>query len=234
MVSIVFVVPAKVIVADSQPLFAEALAAGLGADARWTVSSMFPSSGPETMSAVLSEKPDLALVDLWLRGMNGPPIAHRLQRQSPGCKVILLSSFYGADDVRYAFEAGAVGFLSKQISLRELGDALSRAHEGALPVFSSDLEAIMVRLDRRNPTMARTLDKFASVTSRELDVLSHLGSGAPLGEVAAALGISPKTLKNHISKILHKTGAASPAQAFTMARSCGLIDTGTEVRGSRS
>lgn len=187
------------------------------------VLSEFPTEGPVALDAVELLRPDVALVDYWMVGIGGPALVFRIRSQVPECRVMLLSWFHGPNDIRYALDAGAVGFLPKSLTVAEVIEAVKRAHSGEPMVYSKELEQLVEKISTRNDAMFQVLKRLQALTPRELEVLTMLSFGASIQQVANKLAISPKTLKNHITSILAKSGAGSSAEAAAMARFCGLI-----------
>ena len=155
--------------------------------------------------------------------MSGPATASLIGAADPHCKVILLSWFHGRADIDFAFKSGAVGFLPKSVTLDPLVEAVRRAHAGERPVLREEVEGLVKKLDKRDDKRAEVLKRVEVLTPRELEILIFLSYGGSITQVAKQLSISPKTLKNHITKILAKTGAGSHTEAVAMARYCGLI-----------
>jgi len=214
-------VTTTVLVADSQPLFAESLAFALGLHPEFDVLPARPISGRQALEAAGVAKPGIVLIDYWMTGMEGPAIARTLSSKSPDTKVVLLGWFHGPREIRKAVAAGVAGFLEKDATIAEAAAVLRRAESGrwAYPQrFWPLLKELQVGSGDPNPQTP-----FPKLTPREIEVLENLTSGKPNREIAAGMSISPATLRNHINRILEKTGARTQIEAIAMARTHGLI-----------
>ncbi|WP_176256795.1 response regulator [Derxia lacustris] len=166
---------------------------------------------------LLDSAPDVAVVDLSLRGGSGLDAIRRMLARQPDLKVMVLSMHESAGHVRQAMRAGALGYMSK----RSEPDAIFEAIRG-------------VALGRRMlaPDIARLLAEAAldgdglaeRLTPREFDVLRLLARGEATAGVAALLHLSPKTVVNHLSAVRQKLGAQSDLHLFRIAAGYGLVD----------
>ena len=216
----------KVMVADSQRLFADAPATSLRLQHGLEVVEEHPGGGPETVDWVVFYHPDVALIDYWLIGMDAPAVTGMILQRLPKCKVIVLSWFYSAEQVRLALEAGAVGFLPKSLEVKHVAEAVRRAHGGESPVYEKELEEIMASISARESAAKQSSGKLASLTPQEVRILLLLSLGLPVKEIAAQLFISVGTARNYIQKILKKLDAHSQVEAIAMAQQFGLIQGG--------
>jgi len=213
----------KVLVADALPLFSDAIATALGKRRGLRVLAEKPASGPLVMETARLQRPDVALVDLWLPEMDGPSTAHEIGAVVPECKVIVLSGMYGPQDVRRALESGAVGFLPKSAGVDQVVEAIRLAAAGK-QVFLKELAASLDRIESRRRQTFEFADLLESLSRRELEVLKLLSAGHSVNEVASQLFIAPGTAKAHIHTILKKTGAKSQAEVIAMAQYSGFLN----------
>lgn len=211
---------ATVLVADSQRLFADALARALEREPDLAVVDASAQSGQAAAQAAALLRPSVALLDLWLEGIAAPGAAQSITGKSPATRVVVMGWFHTPDHVRQMFAAGAVGFVSKGLSTTELVDALRRVAAGEVVVADPD-----PRLAEQTQPCSPAGDRSdePSLTPRELGVLRLLGAGFPVEDVAAELGITRQTARTHLNRIISKIGAHSQLQAIAVARARGFL-----------
>lgn len=183
----------------------------------------------EEAQKILGElRPDVAIVDVELPGMNGIALARSIADQGQQTRVLILSAYEDYAYVIGALEAGVSGYLLKTSSARELCDAVRTAAGGALVLD----EAISRRLTRRwrsGPQIASP----AALTAREADVLRLIARGLPNKQIASQLGLGLRTVESHVSSVLGKLGLSSRTEAALYAVSHHLTSPGPqEKRGS--
>jgi DNA-binding NarL/FixJ family response regulator len=204
---------ARVLLADSQPLFNEALEALFSRDRTHVVVGRC-SSSEETFSAVGSLLPDLVLVDAAL-GLDGSPnLVARLMEAHPGVKLVVLGDDRDVDLMLAAIRAGAAGVVGKthgaSTVLRVAGAVL--AGEAAIP------RAMLLELARRMAAKDRSADSpLARLSPRERQVLALLSRGWDNARIGRDLFISQHTVRTHIQNILEKLGMHSKLEAATFA-----------------
>lgn len=217
-------------VADGQPLLSECLATALG---QWE--DLLPINdrtafGPDAVAAVHHHQPDVAVLDYWMPGIDGPGSSAQILEQLTGFKVIFTSWFYAnkpwfdaPGDIERALAAGAVGFLPKHCRVEVVAEAIRRAHEGECPVLAKAVEELVERMRFRRQQADELWPKLARLTRREIEILELVAMGRAVQEVAEALFISPATVRTHVQRILHKTGTHSQGAAVATARNYGII-----------
>lgn len=215
----------SVIVADAVPLMVDALARVLSYEGDLTVFSDRPTTGLEVVEAVLSLRPDVALIDFWLPDMEGAAATRLIISRQPERKVLIMSWFHGTREMEAALDAGAAGFLPKSLNVARLADAIRRADAGESPVYLEELEEMFRRLSRRTDQVSEIWRKLEALSKRELELLALLSLNLSPKEAARRLSISPQTVKVHIRNMLEKTGAHSYIDVVNMGRACGLIRT---------
>ncbi|MGH2810751.1 MAG: response regulator, partial [Actinomycetota bacterium] len=176
--------PITVLVADSMPLFAEALGGVLSQQTDIRVLASRPSSGLDTVETVGSLRPDVALVDYWMPDMEGSAAVRLIRGRHPQLKVIILSWFHGAREIEESLNAGAVGFLPKHVTVAQVADAVRRAHAGESPVYLKELEEMFLSISRRGDTAAATWEKLQGLSKRQLQVLALLAENLAPKEAA--------------------------------------------------
>ncbi len=214
--------PMRVLVADAQRLFAESLAIAMRVSA-FEVVDEYPSTGLAAAKLVVQERPDVALIDYWMSDMDGPAATRAIQAWAPGTTVLLLSWFRGPSQVHEALSAGAAGYLPKSLPFPQLVDAVRRASAGESPVYQRHLGRLAHAIDQRAEEALATQKRLFALTQREVQILQLLNQGLAAKQVAQLLSITVGTVKNHIHKILLKTGASTQAEAMAMGRRARLI-----------
>jgi DNA-binding NarL/FixJ family response regulator len=172
-------------------------------------------------------KPEVVLMDLRMPRVDGVTATARIKRQWPEVQVLVLTTFDDDDLVFRSIEAGAAGYLLKDVGSDALADAVRSASRGDAPLQPSVARKILSRLRSPGrvlpPLPAESVPK-ESLSEREMAVLRLLGRGAGNREIAEALALSEGTVKNYISAILSKTGLHDRTQAALYAVRHNLTD----------
>lgn len=168
------------------------------------------SDGSEALQMVSLHKPDVVLMDLMMPGMDGVTATREIKKKYPQVKVIALTSFAEQNLVQGALQAGAMGYLQKNITAKELGYAIRSAYEGKMTLSP---EATQVLAN----SVAQPQIAGEQLTDRERDVLSCMVEGLSNNEIAEKLVVSLGTVKFHISNIFHKLGVNSRVEAVKLA-----------------
>ncbi|HEX6034522.1 MAG TPA: response regulator transcription factor [Anaerolineales bacterium] len=173
-------------------------------------------SGATAIKLCSEVLPDVILMDMVMPDMNGAAATRAIRKQFPQVQVIALTSFKEGDLVKNALEAGAIGYLLKDISADELVHAIRAANEGRATLST---EAAQALVESANQPPAPGLD----LTEREREVLALMIEGLNNTQIAGKLSVSPSTIKSHVSNILSKLGVASRTEAVTLALRSRLI-----------
>lgn len=213
----------RVLIVDAQFLVADALAAALAAYDDLTMLDDRPTSGLGALKAASAGRPDVVLLDYWLPDMEGPAAIREVLEGIPETKVVTISWFHGPEQIKAALQAGAVGFLPKSVSVAKVAEGVRRAHQGEDPVFGEKVADLVETLRSRVDAMEQTVDRFANLTARELEIVQLLAMGLSVVTIARRMGITEATARTHITRVLHKTEAGSQLEAVTMARVAGLV-----------
>ncbi len=155
-------------------------------------------------------------MDMHMGGMDGVQTAQAIREQYPQVKVLALTSFYDKELVQRAMRAGAIGYLVKGVSAKELAEAIRVAHTGQT-ILSPDAAQALIKCNKLPAGLGQDL------TTREQEVLPLLAGGLTNPEIAQRLNITVSTAKHHVRSILLKLGAANRAEAVALAMQHGLI-----------
>ena len=199
----------RVLLAEDQAMTRGALAALLGLAGDIEVVAQ-AARGDEVLPLALDHRPEVALLDIEMPGLDGLAAAAQLRRELPACKVLILTTFSRPGYLRRAMESGVVGFLVKDAPASELATAVRRAMAG---------ERIL------DPTLAATaLSAGANpLTERERDVLAASAGGASIADVAARLHLSEGTVRNYLSEAIQKLDARNRIEAAHVAQQKGWL-----------
>jgi two-component system response regulator DesR len=199
----------RLMLADDQELVRTALRALLDLEDDFEVVADV-GSGDRVVDAAREHRPEVALLDIEMPGLDGLAAAAVLAEQVPDCKVVMLTTFGRAGYLRRAMEAGAVGFVVKDAPAEVLADAIRRVAAGERVV---------------DPELAAaTLAAGASpLTARERDVLNASRSGAGVAEIAGKLYLSEGTVRNYASSAIAKTATRNRTEALRVADERGWL-----------
>jgi two-component system NarL family response regulator len=169
------------------------------------------TNGQQAIELYRQHKPDVTLIDLRMPVLGGVAAITAIRQEFPDARLIVLTTFDGDEDIYRSLQAGAQGYLLKDMFFEELEDAIRKVNAGA----------------RRIPTLVaeRLAERMISsdLTSRELQVLEEIVRGKSNKEIASTLQISEATVKSHINNILGKLGVTDRTQAATTALQRGII-----------
>ena len=166
--------------------------------------------GREAIQACEQLCPDVILMDLVMPELGGVAATRTIHQRWPHVQVLALTSFQEKELVQDALQAGAIGYLLKNLSGEELAEAIRQAYSGKPTLAPEAMQALI-----QPPSEAESL--AADLTRREQEVLALLVKGMSNPEIAGRLFISRATVKVHISSILSKLGVASRAEAISLA-----------------
>ena len=166
--------------------------------------------GREAIESCERLQPDVILMDLIMPELGGVAATRTIHQRWPNVQVIALTSFQEKELVQDALQAGAIGYLLKNVSGEELAEAIRQAHGGRPTLAPEAMQALI-----QPPSEAEAMAAY--LTRREQEVLALLVKGMSNPEIAAHLVISRSTVKVHISSILSKLGVASRGEAISLA-----------------
>lgn len=174
-------------------------------------------SGEQALAVVAATTPHVVIMDIDMPGMGGIEATRRLAKDHPGSAVLVLT-MYGEDDILFAaLRAGARGYLLKGAQQEVVLRTIKAVAQGDA-VFSPGVADRLLRAFASRPPAP----PFPELTEREREVLGLLADAASNTTIARRLGLTPKTIANHVSNILSKMQAADRAEAIVRARRAGL------------
>lgn len=168
------------------------------------------SDGNEAVQMASLHKPDVILMDLMMPGMDGITATREIKKKYPHIKILALTSFAEQNMVQGALQAGAIGYLQKNVTAKELGFAIRSAYEGRMTLSP---EATQVLAN----SVAQPQIAGEQLTEREREVLKCMVDGLNNNEIAEKLVVSLGTVKFHISNIYNKLGVDSRVEAVKLA-----------------
>lgn len=202
--------PIRVFSVDDHPLLREGIAALVNSQPDMELAAQ-AATGAEALQIFRQHMPDVTLLDLRLPDMSGIDILIAIRSEFPEARVIMLTTFEGDVEVQRALQAGARGYLLKNMPPMELLDVIRQVHAGK---------------KRIPPEIASQLLEHMSdegLTEREIEVLREVADGNRNRDIAKRLFISEETVKVHIKHIMEKLGAADRTQAVAIGLRRGII-----------
>jgi two-component system, NarL family, response regulator DesR len=199
----------RVLLAEDQQMVREALAALLALEGDIDVVAQV-GRGDEVLAAALAARPDVALLDIEMPGLDGVRAAELLRTALPSCRVLILTTFGRPGFLSRAMKAGATGFLLKDAPASQLAVAIRRAMAGQRTVDPA--LALNALSEGSNP-----------LTEREQQVLTASTEVGTIAEIAAQLSLSEGTVRNHLSAAIQKVGARNRAEAARLAEEKGWL-----------
>ncbi|MCB2214279.1 response regulator transcription factor [bacterium] len=173
-------------------------------------------SGEKALSLCNAQKPDVILMDLVMPKMNGAETTEKILKHCPDMKVIALTSFKEQSLVEGALQAGAIGYLLKDVDADDLANAIRQAYAGK-PTLAPEAAQILIQASRQ------PYKPGIDLTEREQEVLALLVEGMTNPEIANKLVVSKSTVKFHVSSILNKLQVSSRTEAVAKALQENLL-----------
>lgn len=198
-----------VLLADDELLIRQALAQMLELEDDITVVAQ-AGTGPEAVAEALRARPDVAVLDLQMPGLDGIAVTEQILDGLPGCACVIVTSHGRPGHLKRALSRGVRGFLPKTTSATALADTVRKVHAGGRHV---------------DPELAAEAISAGDspLTPREADVLEIAADGSPVEEIARRASLSTGTVRNYLSSAITKLGAANRHDACVTARRMGWI-----------
>jgi len=200
----------RVFSVDDHPLLREGIAAIINNQPDMLMVAQ-AATGSEAIQMFRQQQPDITLMDLRLPDMSGIDALIAIRTDFPEARIIMLTTFEGDVDIKRSLEAGARGYMLKNMPPKDLVEVIRQVHAGKKRIPAE--------------VAARLAEYFGddALTEREIDVLRHVASGNRNREIGERLFISEETVKVHIKHIMEKLGASDRTQAVAIAVRRGII-----------
>lgn len=211
----------RVVVADDQTLVRDGICNLLDLLPNVQVVAQ-ASGGHEALAAVKREEPDVVLLDIRMPDLSGIDVVEALHRRGVAAPCILLTTFDDPDLVLRGMRAGARGYLLKDVSLEQLGDAIERVHAGGSAIQPGISERVLQGLATQKASFD-SLPRPDLLSTRETEILRLIAGGYSNREIADGLGLSEGTVKNYVSNVLSKLGVRDRTRAVLKAAELGWL-----------
>jgi DNA-binding NarL/FixJ family response regulator len=202
--------PVRILTADDHPLIRAGLVAFLATEPGLEVVAEV-DNGEEALEKYRELHPDIVLMDLSMPVMDGLSATRAILDEFPDARVIVLTTYDGDEDIHRALDAGAMGYLVKDMVLADVLNVIRAVHGGRRGIPHT----VAAKLAEHTPRIP--------LTPRETEVLSLVAKGLSNGEVAARIGRTEGTVKVHLKNILQKLEATDRTEAVTTALRRGFI-----------
>lgn len=218
--------PIRILIVDDQRILREGLRTLLELEDDLAVVAE-AEDGQAALDQYAAHQPDIVLMDIRMPRLDGVEATRRLCQRWPGARVIILTTF---DDDAYVFDglrAGALGYLLKDVSGRELAEAIRKVAAGGALIEPSVARKVLAEFARLAEPARPAVEQLPEpLSERELEILRLLAAGASNRQIAGQLFLAEGTVKNYISAILDKLGVTDRTQAALRARELGLLKLG--------
>jgi DNA-binding NarL/FixJ family response regulator len=200
----------RVMTADDHPIVRAGLAAVIGEESDLTFVGE-AGDGAQAVALFRSQRPDVTLMDLRMPVLDGVGAIKAIRSEFPDARIVALTTYEGDTDIHRALEAGAVGYLLKEMLPTAVIDAIRAVHRGQRvipPVVAGRLAEYTPRVE---------------LTEREREILEYVARGFSNKDIARAIGRTDETVKIHLKSVFAKLGAADRTEAVTVALQRGII-----------
>ncbi len=202
--------PISVLIADDHPIVREGLVAVIQNERGLRVVAE-AASWPQAIQCAALHRPQLAILDLHMPGMEATDAIPEILKKSPGTRIIALTAFHGDEDIYRALRAGACGYLPKEAGKEALLDCIRAVQQGQTWVHPSAASALADRI------------QSPDVTPREREVLDLMAAGRSNKEIGMQLGVTEGTVKVHVNHLFAKLGVDGRVAASMLALKRGIV-----------
>ncbi|WDP91852.1 MAG: response regulator transcription factor [Desulfobacter sp.] len=214
----------KILIIDDHPLFREGIKSMIQNDGRYEVVAE-AGTARQGLNIAKTTDIDLAVVDISLPDQNGFELIKAISEHSAGLRIIVVSMHSQVDYIVKAFQAGALGYLTKESASDRLMGGIETTLKGEYFMDSSVSQQVIHKLARpAKKKPAAILQGYDALTSREQEVMGLVANGMSSKKIAKQLYISPKTVENHRSNIMRKLQLKNVIDLARYATKLGLVD----------
>jgi len=206
----------RVLVIDENAIFRQGMRQLIDAIPDLEVSAV-AGDGAAGVDAALALQVDIVLMDLAMPGLSGIEATRKLAAAAPHIGIVAMTMLEDDDMIVQALRAGARGYVVKGATQREILDTIRGVHAGQAVIGSDIARRLAGLIGGSAPA-----DPFPDLTDREREILDLLAAGATTAQIADRFGLSPKTVRNHLSSTFTKIQAVDRTQAVLKARAAGL------------
>lgn len=207
----------RVVIADDHPVVRDGLGLLIGSVAGLALVGT-ATSGPEAVRAATTLQPDVLVMDIQMPGGSGIEATRTIAHAAPDVAVLMLTMFEDDDSVFAAMRAGARGYVLKGAQQDDIVRAIRAVAAGEV-IFAPGVAARVLDHLTGPP---RSVEPFPELTPRERQILGLIAAGLGNATIGARLGVTPKTVSNHVTNIFTKLQVATRAEAVARARDAGL------------
>lgn len=215
----------RLLVADDHPVVRAGLRTLLDAQPDMEVIAE-AADGAAAVEQALTTRPDVVVMDVTMRGLNGLAATREIRKRCPETKVLVLTMHEGEEYLREALAAGAMGYVLKQAAVTELAVAIRAVNRGEIfiyPVFARTLLSDLM-LDRKAPVGPSRKDAYELLSQREKEVLQLVALGHTNRQIADRLFLSVKTIETYRARLMEKLDLSGRAALVRYALGRGLLD----------
>ena len=226
--------PIRLLIVEDHAALGEALLFAFGFEPGIEAIGVAPTVAG-ALEMVAAEPPDVVLMDVRLPDGSGVDAAARVSALRPGTAEVIMTAHAHQEDALRAADAGAAGFLLKDVRIAKVVAGVRRAVAGAPAIDPAMLQSVLTQAATQGPGRAGLLPgRASSLTAPERDLVGLLAAGSDRDAAAAALGVAPGELASLTSSLQARLGARSVLEALVLAARFGLLDELIRARGSES
>lgn len=207
----------RIVLADDHAIIRDGLAALLATDPAMTVVGS-AANGRDAVQELLRLKPDVAILDISMPGMNGIEVARQIRERLPAVQILILSMHASAEHIVQALEAGVHGYLLKESAAQEVIQAVHAIHAGRRFLSSSVAEVVAESL-----RSGKASNPLATLSAREREILQLVAEGHSSMQIGKILFLSSKTVDTYRSRLMQKLGLKDVCGIVRFALQHGLI-----------
>lgn len=211
--------PLRLLIADDHPLFRDGLRSSLGSVPGCTIVGE-AADGAEAVRQTLSLKPDVVLMDIGLPLLDGIAATRQIVNEQPGTRVLVVTMHEDDASVLAALRAGAHGYVVKGSTAEDVLRAVKAVAEGEVLVGAAVADRLVSLLS--SGASAGSHGELTALTARERETLRLIGRGLRNAQIAAQMHVTPKTVRNYVTRIFGKLLITTRAEAVIQARDAGL------------